>query len=221
MKRLTAGFLPPIALDETSDTPMYQQVSNWFRQAIMDGRLRPGQRVPSTRQLAHELHVSRIPLLSAYEQLHAEGYLESFVGAGTCVARSITQGPLKPVVAKLPVRTGRRASRKISRRVAALRTPASPWLKNLGAFRVGLPALEHFPFRIWSKLVNRYSRKPTTAMMTYGEAMGHLPLRETIAEYLGAFRGVRCEASQILVTNGSQQGLQICAQVLLDFKDRV
>jgi GntR family transcriptional regulator/MocR family aminotransferase len=94
-------------------------------------------------------------------------------------------------------------------------------LDNLGAFRVSLPALDHFPIGIWSKLVARHSRKPPKGIMAYGVAMGYLPFREAIAEYLGAVRGVRCEASQILVTTGSQQALQISAQVLLDPKDRV
>ena len=89
MKRISSSFLPPIALDSRARTPMYQQLYEWFRRAILQGQLRPGQRVPSTRNLAAELKVSRIPVSSAYEQLQAEGYFETFVGAGTCVARSI------------------------------------------------------------------------------------------------------------------------------------
>ena len=89
MKRLAKGFLPPVALDTASGVPMYDQLSEWFRRAILAGQLRPGQRVPSTRSLAKELNISRVPVLSAYEQLFAEGYLETFVGAGTCVAHSI------------------------------------------------------------------------------------------------------------------------------------
>src|SRR5581483_3174961 len=80
---------------------------------------------------------------------------------------------------------------------------------------------DHFPIGIWSKLVARHSRNPAKGIMAYGDAMGYLPFREAIAEYLGAVRAVRCEASQILVTTGSQQGLQISAQVLLDHKDAV
>src|SRR5215469_17008353 len=95
MKRLPKGFLPPIALDAANAAPMYDQLSEWFRRAILDGRLRPGQRVPSTRSLAKELNISRVPVLSAYEQLYAEGYLETFVGAGTCVARAIPGQALK------------------------------------------------------------------------------------------------------------------------------
>src|ERR1700679_1944419 len=95
MQRISASFLPPIALDVKSETPMYHQLSDWFRRAILDGQLRPGQRVPSSRNLASELKISRVPVLSAYEQLYAEGYLETFVGAGTCVARSIPDETLK------------------------------------------------------------------------------------------------------------------------------
>jgi Predicted transcriptional regulators len=86
-KRVPTGLVPAIALD--GGGPIYQQLAEWFRRAIAEGRLRPGQRVPSTRALAGELGVSRLPVLGAYEQLHAEGYLESFTGAGTCVAAAI------------------------------------------------------------------------------------------------------------------------------------
>jgi GntR family transcriptional regulator/MocR family aminotransferase len=110
----------------------------------------------------------------------------------------------------------------MSRRGLALtHSPAQTWLDNLGAFRVSLPALDHFPIGIWSKLVARHSRRPPRGIMAYSDAMGYLPFREAIAEYLGAVRGVRCESSQILVTTGSQQALQISAQVLLDPQDRV
>ncbi len=84
-----------------------------------------------------------------------------------------------------------------------------------------LPALDHFPIGVWSGLVARYSRRPPKAIMAYDNAMGYLPFREAIADYLGTVRGVRCEASQVLVTTGSQQGLQLSAQVLLDPRDRV
>src|SRR3984893_8036714 len=101
MKRVSASFLPPIALDSSRKIPMYGQLYEWFRRAILAGQLRPGQRVPSTRSLAAELKVSRIPVSSAYEQLHAEGYFETFVGAGTCVARSIQDEALKPTIGKM------------------------------------------------------------------------------------------------------------------------
>jgi GntR family transcriptional regulator / MocR family aminotransferase len=220
MKRIAASFLPPIALDATSRVPMYDQLSEWFRRAIIDGHLRAGQRVPSTRNLAKELKISRVPVLSAYEQLFAEGYLETFVGAGTCVARAIPGQALKSAAAAGRAKTEQavtqKAPRRLSERVDALRTAPQTWLDTQGAFRMGVPALDHFPMNTWSTLVNRHSRKPPMEQMIYGTPMGYLPLREAIAEYLGTVRAVRCDAEQILITTGSQQGLQVCANVLLD-----
>jgi GntR family transcriptional regulator / MocR family aminotransferase len=225
MKRTPTSYLPPIALHDRAEIPMYQQVYDWFRRAITSGQLRPGHRVPSTRNLAADLKISRMPVLAAFEQLVAEGYLETFVGAGTCVARSIPDDTLSTQAAK--VRRGlqeaeKRGPRRMSRRgVGLAQVPAPCWLDSLGAFRVSLPALDHFPIGVWSKLVARHSRKPPKGIMAYGDAMGYLPFREAIAEYLGALRGVRCEPSQILVTTGSQQALQISGQVLFNPKDRV
>jgi GntR family transcriptional regulator/MocR family aminotransferase len=224
MKRLPASFLPPFALDHETKTPMYRQLYDWFRHAITSNQLRPGQRVPSTRNLAAELKISRIPVLAAYEQLHAEGYLETFVGAGTCVAKSIPDEASRPPISKAgtssPRENRRKAPRRVSRRVELMGLQEQLWLNDLVAFRVSLPALDHFPTAVWSKLVIRHSRKPAREVLAYGDAMGYAPFREAIAEYLGAVRAVRCDPSQILVTTGSQQGLHLSAHVLLDAKDR-
>src|SRR5258707_7341557 len=148
MKRVSAGFLPPISLDSSRKIPIYRQLYKWFRRAILAGQLRPGQRVPSTRSLAVELKVSRIPVSGAYEQLHAEGYFETFVGAGTCVARSIPDDALKPAARKITGKTAgkilrsslqssdSKPMRKVSRRVALMQMPAQTWSNQLVAFRV-------------------------------------------------------------------------------------
>jgi len=226
MRRVPASFLPLIAIDSRSKSPLYRQLYDWFRGSILDGQMRPGQRVPSTRSLAAELKISRVPVLNAYEQLLAEGYFETFVGAGTCVARSIPDDALSPPSVRarkeLP-QSGRSAGpRRMSRRgVELTNAPAQPWFDVSGAFRVSLPALDQFPIGVWSKLVARHSRNPPRGIMAYSSAMGYPPFREAIAEYLGAVRGVRCAPSQILVTTGSQQALQLAAQILLDPNDRV
>ena len=220
MPRVAASLLPPVTL-ETRGAPLYRQLTDWFRSAILDGRLKAGQRVPSTRSLAKELGVSRIPVLSAYEQLLAEGYLESTVGAGTCVARSLPAETPRPAKAGPREPATAAARRRLGKRVAATRLPAPMWLKNHGAFRVGLPALEHFPAKTWTRLITRHARSTSPASMVYSDAQGQLPLREAIAAYLGTFRGVRCEASQIVVTTGSQQGLQCIALALTDPGDQV
>src|SRR6204780_3429733 len=124
MKRISASFLPPIALDSSGTIPMYRQLYEWFLRSILAGQLRPGQRVPSTRNLAAELKISRIPVSIAYEQLRAEGYLETFVGAGTCVARSIPDEAARPAISKAgntsPHEAGRKAPRRVSRRVGLM-----------------------------------------------------------------------------------------------------
>ena len=221
MAQVSASFLPLIALDRHSGVPLHRQLSEWFRHAIIGGQLRPGQRVPSTRSLARELKISRLPVLSAYEQLFAEGYLETFTGAGTCVAQSIPGGPSHSLHAGAPASTEPTAPRPVSRLATLLAEPPPPWLANQGAFRVGLPALDHFPRDIWSKLVNRHARRMPTELMTYGDPIGYLPFREAIAQYLGTARGVRCDASRILVTTGSQQGLLIASLALLEPRARV
>ncbi len=224
MQRIAASLMPPVPMDAGSGVPLYRQLTDWFRQAILDGRLRPGQRVPSTRALAKELKISRIPVLGAYEQLHAEGYLESFTGAGTCVAASIPWERVKPARGPRGTATRRQnstAPRRIARRVEAARLPEPMWLQNQGAFRVGLPALDRFPFETWARLLKRHARRPGVDELAYGEPLGLPALREAIASYLGTFRGVRCEAAQVLVTTGSQQGLHLAAQALLDPGARV
>lgn len=214
--RLHAGFIPPMALDFTSETPLYRQISVWFQRAILAGQLQPGQRVPSTRALAKDLGISRIPVLSAYELLIAEGYFQPFVGAGTCVSRSIPDAAYRPSrdgpANVIPAEPDSAARRTISRRASALAGPAQAWLERCR----GCTDLEHFPIGTWSKLVNRHARKVSRDIMGYGDPMGYAPFRAAVAEYLGAFRAVRCDPAQILVTTGAQQGLLISALALLD-----
>lgn len=211
----------PIQVALNRDAPLHRQIYDWFRRAIIEGRLKPGQRVSSTRILAGELGISRNPVLAAYDQLLAEGYFESFTGAGTCVARSIPEDSPQPVVPvscepqTRPATTAHKAC-KLSRRIAAVPETTDAWLQIMEPIRAGRQALDQFPYRIWSKLVNRHIRRSTQEALYYDDRMGYLPLREALAEYLGVFRGVRCDASQVLITTGPQQGLQFCAQVLLD-----
>src|SRR5215471_5783847 len=126
MKTIAASFVPPIALDPRAKAPLYLQLYDWFRGAIIAGQMRPGQRVPSTRILATELKISRIPALNAYEQLLAEGYFEARVGAGTCVAGSIPDEALNAASGKTrtlqpaPKLHTQLAARRMSRRGAVL-----------------------------------------------------------------------------------------------------
>ena len=188
-----------VTFDNRSDIPFYRQIYDGYRAAILSGRLRPGERLPSTRALATELNISRLPVVNAFEQLLHEGYIEGRAGSGTYVKDSIPDELARPAAA-------------LPETAAAPLRPAPP---HLGPFRVSLPALDRFPLRLWSRLVSKHARQLTIEQMAYGDAAGHAPLRRAVADYLRTSRAVHCEASEVLIVSGSQMALQICALALL------
>ena len=208
-----------IAVDRKSPTPLYRQLYEGFREAILERRLRAGERIPSTRTLAAELRISRLPILNAFEQLVAEGYFESGVGAGTFVAKDFPGRPASPAGAQRTDAEIRRRRRSVARETdLLLRKEPDVWLGGRGAFRVSQPAVDRFPFAIWSRLVGRAGRSADgePAMLNYGNPLGLLPFREAVASYLRTARAVRCEADQLMIVSGSQQALDLTARVLLD-----
>jgi GntR family transcriptional regulator / MocR family aminotransferase len=217
MKKVPSGISPIIVIDRKAAKPIHRQLYDAFRTAIVDCSLRSGQRIPSTRGLASELGISRIPVLSAYAQLLAEGYFESRVGAGTLVSRSLPDKLTTPATARAGSSRERSGPRPVAHRFTTLPGfEPRPWPRGRGAFSLGQVAFDHFPLQIWSNLVARHCRNMTAKSFHYGEAMGSQNLRESIASYLRTARGVRCEAQQIMIVSGSQQALDISARVLLD-----
>jgi len=198
------GIVPVLAIDRASEKPLYRQLYDGYREAIVERRLRPGQRLPSTRSLAEELRISRLPVLTAFEQLLAEGYFETRVGAGTFVASSLPDEPIS--AGGGPARSA----------APPPRPEPEPWLRGWGAFRVSQPAVDRFPFAEWSSLLARLSRNPRSSQLLYGDPLGDRPFREAVAGYLRTSRAVRCVADQIMVVSGSQQALDITARVLLE-----
>jgi GntR family transcriptional regulator / MocR family aminotransferase len=217
MKRVAPAVLPLIAVDRKSPTPLHRQIYNAYRAAIVGRTLRPGQALPSTRALASELGISRIPVLTAYEQLLAEGYFESRVGAGTSVSSSLPeQVPSRPSPGASQTRVDSGA-RPVAQRCSLLAPmQQAPWVHSWGPFGISQLALEHFPFQVWSKLMARHYRTPLLGALYYGDPMGMPDFRKAIATYLRTSRAVHCEAEQIMVVSGSQQALEISTRVLLD-----
>ena len=221
MKRVASAILPVITIDRRSAQSLERQIYDSCRSAILEARLRPGQRLPSSRLLASEIGVSRFPVLNAYAQLVAEGYLESRVGAGTVVSASLPEhlSPSGPARAKSAAQAG---PRRIASRCKLLPTTTRfPWLSQFGAFRVGQVAFDKFPHQIWSNLIARRCRADHAQSFHYGDLMGAPALRRAVANYLRTARSVRCEAEQVLIVNGSQQALELVARVLLNPGDRV
>jgi GntR family transcriptional regulator/MocR family aminotransferase len=220
-KQIAREAVIPFVAVEAGARPLYRQIYDGYRVAILEGRLRAGQRIPSTRALARELGISRLPVLTAFEQLLHEGYLEGRVGSGTFVAASIhdmrdgaAPGGASARRRNSPKRAVVASSESRSREVRSERA-------ELGAFRVSLPALDHFPQKIWARLVTRHARGMSIQQMAYGDPAGYLPLRHAVADYLRTARAVACDASQVLIVSGSQMALHLCARVLLEPGDAI
>jgi len=221
MKKAPSGLAPVIHVQKRSAESLYRQVYEGYRKAIVDGSLRTGQRVPSTRVLALELGISRMPVLNAYAQLLAEGYLESRVGSGTVVSRSLPErtAKMQPTVQSKGLNHERR---RVSKRCLHLASAQGFYRsRGVGPFTVSQMAFDHFPLAVWNSLVTRHTRSTQAKSLDYGDPMGLKVLRERIAEYLRIARGVRCDAQQIMIVSGSQQGLEVTTRVLLDPGDHV
>ncbi|HKD82627.1 MAG TPA: PLP-dependent aminotransferase family protein [Candidatus Angelobacter sp.] len=210
---MASAIVPLITIDRHTRAPVHRQIYDAYRAAIVGRRLRPSQRVPSSRTLAAELGISRMPVLNAYDQLRAEGYFESRVGAGTRVCSTL---PELPSFRQRSIGTLSGPRPVASRASTAQQAEPTPWVRGWGSFGVGQVAFEHFPIQIWSRLVARHSRTATIDSVRYSDQMGLPGFRDTVATYLRTSRGVSCEARQVMIVSGSQQALDITARVLLD-----
>jgi GntR family transcriptional regulator/MocR family aminotransferase len=201
---------------------MWRWLYTELRSAIIDGRLKYGARLPSTRNLATQYGLARGTVVAAFEQLQSEGFVSSEVSAGTFI--------IPPPGWEVTSRTKQRSSQRvISKATVAKRTESLlkttfyfPASHSVGkAFRANEPAIDLFPIELWARVAARVYRKAPRSLYGNGDAGGYAPLRRAIAEYVGHSRGVRCSAEQIIVTSGAQQALDLLARVLLDPGDEV
>ncbi|MFP5423796.1 MAG: PLP-dependent aminotransferase family protein [Gammaproteobacteria bacterium] len=188
-----------------------RQLYQALRERILDGRLQRRTRLPASRDLANLLGVSRNTVTRAFDQLYAEGYIEGRIGAGTYVAE--LSGATRPA----PTPPVQLSGSPQSEALQLLQTHhLNPPLSGAPrAFRVGVPAFDLFPFETWARLSARFWRKPSPARLGYGDPAGDWQLRELIAAYLRNSRGLHCDPAQIIVTNGAQQAISLCAQLLV------
>ncbi|MFB0952155.1 MAG: PLP-dependent aminotransferase family protein, partial [Rhodospirillales bacterium] len=213
-----------VSVDQQSPVPMHRQIYDQIRDTILGGRLSPGGRLPSTRALADELKVSRNTVLSAFDQLFAEGYTEGQIGSGTQVSRILPEDVLAA-----------RASPKNRDElhfdpVTLLSIKGNALLKakfrvrrdtSGHTFRPGMPEIMRFPWNNWSRMIAKLWRNPPRSLVSYGEASGHEPLRVAIADYLCAVRGLVCDADQVIIKSGAQQAIDLIARALLNAGDKV
>jgi GntR family transcriptional regulator / MocR family aminotransferase len=186
-----------VELDRHAEEPLYEQLEHWLRTAIRDGRLAAGARLPSSRGLGAELGVSRGVVTSVYEQLAAEGYLDTRQGAPVRVAQTVRAQPPRP--------------------------PAPPLVPKFAYdFNPGLPDLAGFPRDRWLRSVRVAWRETPLDAVGYGDPRGASELRETLADYLGRVRGAAADPEHLIVCTGFRQGLALtCRWLLASGIDRV
>lgn len=209
-----------LSLDKQAALPLFRQLYSALRTAILEGRLEGGTRLPPTRLLARELHISRNTIVNAFEQLIAEGYLEGKMGSGTYIAHVLPEEVLqvKVRVSTSPPGKEKKAEHISQWGMALMRQDVNyvRYAEEARAFQPGMPAIDQFPYKLWSKLAANCWRAPEPHLLSYGDAQGYFPLRATIASYLKATRGMQCEPEQVIITTGTQQALDLAARMIVD-----
>ncbi|OAT78487.1 GntR family transcriptional regulator [Mangrovibacter phragmitis] len=182
----------------------YKEIYGRYRQQILDGRLKPGDRVPAIRVLASELQVARKTVEAAYEILTGEGYFVSQGAKGTRVNPALHVPAMTSIVTAVPIPV-----------------PSSPTSESKSELRLGIPALDAFPHKKWLLLSGKVARSLRPEEMVVPPVMGYQPLREAIANYLNISRGLNCKAEQIFITSGYRASLQLILSVLAQPNDKV
>lgn len=179
---------------------MIRQLYNQLRQAILSGRLQPETRLPSSRELASQLQISRNVVLEAYDLLHAEGFLQTQRGAGTFVAAGalLKQGP--------KVQEGPKVEKV---------TMGYDTDQGILNFKAGTPNLRLFPQKLWQKMLRGVFSAPLEQTLAYGHPEGREELREAICDYVVTQREVVCHPDQIVITAGTTQAIGIACRLLL------
>ncbi len=230
-----------IYVDDSLADPLHRQVYERIRDGILNGRIKPGHRVPSTRRLADQLGLARNTVARAYDDLLSEGFLEGRPGSGTFVSQVFSEshefmvpgaGPGKEPDISEPREIQRDHIFTEQTEVRSL----SVWANRAFAgapsggidhssplpidFRPGTPDWDAFPRQIWWRLLGRRLRAGK-ALQHYGDPAGYPPLREAIATHIAASRAVVCRPEQVVIVNGTQQAVDLLARLLIEAGDSV
>lgn len=189
-----------LAIGDDGSGTLQAQLHAHLRSAILNGSLAAGTKLPSSRAFAQQQGVSRNTILAAYDQLIAEGYLETRRGAGTYVSYDLPDDFIK---------TGKGANQSIDRSPKAIKSGEQRQRPT------GLPAMDAFPMDIWARINSSAWRRADPQLLRHTDVMGYPPLREAIAAYLASARNVQASAEQIIITSGLQQGMTLIADSLM------
>jgi GntR family transcriptional regulator / MocR family aminotransferase len=203
---------------------LHRRLYEALRRALLDGHVGAGDRLPSSRDLAEDLKLSRNTVVSAINQLTVEGYLLSQVGSGTYASDNLPQakraGSRQRANAGMGMSINAQSS-SLSRRGQKLATEFTASSHEVQPFTPGSPDFSAFPVKLWQRLQNKHWRFNYAEMLDYSSTGGYGPLRRAVADYLRVFRSVQLEPEQVLITSGTQQSLELCAHLLADHGDTV
>ncbi|RFM27642.1 MocR-like pyridoxine biosynthesis transcription factor PdxR [Deminuibacter soli] len=209
MAKQSPDILPAgIFLQKNTAVPLYMQVYQQFRDMIASRRLRPGERLPPSRELAKTLGVSRVIISQGFEQLMMEGYIIGKTGSGTFVADVLPDSMLNATPVKTPIRKKHTTYQPVNS-------------AGVQPFQIGTPSLDQFPYKLWQQTGSRVLKDLKASTLGYEDTLGYMPLRKAIAGYLRVSRAVQCEPEQVVVVSGSQQGFNLVSRCLLQPGDRV
>lgn len=206
-------------IDRAGGQTLNRQLYQVIRAAILAEVLPAGLQLPSSRDLARELGISRNTVISAYDHLSSEGYLATRTGAGTFITDTVPDqlsdaDRAEPALAEAGQHVGLSArGARLVRRAGASKTQ---W----GAFMPGVPDITRFPVKVWSRLQNVHWQRGKPELLSYASGAGYLPLREAIADYLRVARSVNCHAGQVIITAGIHQSIDLAAKLLGESGDR-
>ena len=222
-KRVTAFEL--ILPGREPETPVYRWIYAALRTEILEGRLRPGSRLPSSRDLASQYRLSRGTIVTAFEQLKSEGYIEGTIGSGSYVSKVLPEQLLNVTTARAELHTFRNGTRRTQRNLSEyarrLRWFPPLELRRGRAFLPNVPALDLFPTTLWAQIAARRFRMATATLLLGCDPLGYRPLREAIADYLRTSRGVRCSFEQVVIVSGVQEALDLTVRLFLNPGDRL
>jgi len=235
LRQISNHFRSDLLLPKTSPLHELALHSQWMqgtrfrwlydelRSAIVAGTLGAGARLPSTRSLAKQHGVGRGTVVAVFEQLVEEGYIQSDVGRGSFVRGGFSNDSPRSPSDSLAPRNGAALPGASHRGRLIATHPFPPIWTNRAApvFRLGVPALDAFPVKQWSRVAARRLRRLDPSLLSCADALGWRPLRMEIAMQLGASRWIKCSADEVVITSGTQHSLDLIARVLLDPGDRV
>jgi len=217
-----AGVFELVLPPRSPKLPAYRWLYESLRTGILDGSLRPGIRLPSTRDLSVQYGLARGTIVNAFDQLKSEGYIDGSVGSGTYVSNVLPERLLEVAAGQAAMAARQRDRQPVVSDYGKKAKLFSGYENRpIRAFRANLPALDLFPIALWTKLTMRRLRRISTRQLMGCDALGYEPLRQAIAEYLGVSRGVRCTSDQVAVVSGVQEALDLAARLLLQPGDQV